>query len=58
MEKRYALRARGFDLAKTARRVAEVLGGKQMAEETTGFPYCGSLPFQLFFAAQPLPAFK
>jgi hypothetical protein len=29
MEKRYALRARGFDLAKTARRVAEVLGVKQ-----------------------------
>jgi len=28
------------------------------AEETTGFPYCGSLPFQLFFAAQPLFPFK
>jgi hypothetical protein len=29
-----------------------------MAEETTGFPYCRSLPFQVLFAAQALPPVK
>jgi hypothetical protein len=29
-----------------------------MAEETAGFPYCGSLSFQLLFTAQILPPVK
>jgi hypothetical protein len=29
-----------------------------MAEKTAGFPYCGSLSFQVLFAAQILPPVK